>query len=90
MTDLQRRIAEEYALDRHLEPGHCSICGAPCDEYASDGECVHDDCDDASGAGCGAWNEADDPSHEYTSMMDGMPVADVEPRAVPDDEEISF
>jgi hypothetical protein len=31
--------------------GRCAVCGGPCDEYAADGECVHRECDDASGAG---------------------------------------
>lgn len=30
---------------------NCAICNLPCDEYATDGECVHIDCDDACGAG---------------------------------------
>ena len=29
----------------------CAICGDVCDEFAEDGECVHGECDDASGAG---------------------------------------
>ncbi len=33
------------------EMGKCAICDQPCNEYASDGECVHEDCDDACGAG---------------------------------------
>lgn len=41
------------ALVRRIErlegDTRCAVCGEPCSDFAADGECVHQDCDDACG-----------------------------------------
>ena len=63
-----RRLEREQA-----EPKTCAVCGDSCTEYAADGEYVHEDCDDACGAGAPSLDTVDlsalDPDRQTDSEL---------------------